>query len=62
MELLTLRQNKIAALQNRRDQIHAYLTEDAEDSLFHGWTPPDHRSYFVELEEIDRELRRLGVG
>lgn len=55
------RRRRIEELQRRREQINAYLIEDAEDSVAHGWSLPDHQDYFTELKEIKTELSLLGA-
>ena len=55
------RRRRIKELQQRQAQINAYLLEDAEDGIVHGWALPDHRDYFAELKKIENELRRLGA-
>ena len=45
------RRRRIKELQQRQAQINAYLLEDAEDSIVHGWALPDHRDYFAELKK-----------
>lgn len=55
------RRRRIEELKRRRDQINAFLVEDAEDMISHGWALPDHREYFAELEKIETELRQLGA-
>ena len=55
------RRRRIEELQRRRSQLNAFLVEDAEDAIVHGWAMPDHREYFAELKAIENELRQLGA-